>query len=237
MIAISSPLGIEALPREESIEVIEAHLEGIDALPGVFTAWGPVPLDGMDPDDVDLVLTWGCVGVSLPAGALVGRERLERAGPLLERVAAYGVPLFIHPGPSPGQPQRRVSQIEPPWWAALTSYVAQMQAAWLTFASAGREQHRDLVVVFAMLAGCAPLLAQRLEARGGPVLELHDPLTFYETSGYGPDAVETMVRLAGERQLVYGSDRPIMIPRLTGREAILQSQAGELVNGTRALVP
>lgn len=229
VIALSSPLGIEALPREESLELIEAHLEGIDGLPAEFDAWGPVALDGMDPDDVDVVLDWGCVGVSLPAGALAGSERLERAEPLLERVAVRGAPLFVHPGPAWGGAATPASRQEPPWWAGLTSYVHHMHDAWLTFASAGRRQHPGLVVVFAMLAACAPLQAERLEARGGPAVNLRDPLTFYETSSYGPAATETMARLVGERQLVYGSDRPVVTPSFTGREAILQTQAAELL--------
>lgn len=235
VVAISSPLGIEALPREEALELIEAHLEGVDALPGDFAAWGPVALDDLDADDVDAVLNWGCVGVSVPAGALAGRVRLELARPLLERVAAREAPLFIHPGPAPSEQRTKPSLLDPRWWAALTSYVAQMQAAWLTFASAGRRQHPNLVVVFAMLAGCAPLNAERVAARNGPALELRDPLTFYETSSYGPAAIETMARLVGERQLVYGSDRPVVEPSFTGRDAVLRTQAGELVTKKRVL--
>ncbi len=171
VIAMSSPLGIEALPRPEAIELIEAHLEGVDALPGDFAAWGPVALNDVEPADVDAVLDWGCVGVSLPAGALAGRERLDAAAPLLERVAARGAPLFVHPGPGPSDPTTRVSPHEPPWWPAMTTYVAQMQAAWLTFVTAGRRQYPGLRVIFAMLAGCAPLHAERLAARHGPAVD------------------------------------------------------------------
>jgi predicted TIM-barrel fold metal-dependent hydrolase len=231
-VAISSPLGIEALPRPEALELIEAHLEGVSALSDGFAAWGPVALDEADVSDVDAVLDWGCVGVSVPAGALVGRERFDAAAPLLQRVAARGAPLFIHPGPAPGNWSAATSSMEAPWWEALTSYVSQMQAAWLTLACAGRREHPDLVVVFAMLAGCAPLQAERLSARHGPSLDLTDPLTFYETSSYGRAAVDTMARLIGERQLVYGSDRPVVEPTFTGREAILQSQASELITGS-----
>ncbi len=233
--AISSPLGIEALPRPEALGLLEAHLEAVDALSDDFAAWGPVALDEPEISDVDAVLDWGCVGVSVPAGALVGRERLELASPLLQRVAARGAPLSIHPGPAPGNWSAATSSSEPPWWGALTSYVAQMQAAWLTLACAGRRDHPDLIVVYAMLAGCAPLQAERLSARHGPSLDLSDPLTFYETSSYGPAAVDTMARLVGERQLVYGSDRPVVEPTLTGRDPVLKAQAGELIAG-RVLV-
>jgi hypothetical protein len=44
LVAISSPIGIEALPREASQELIDAHLDGVDALPSEFAAWGPVEI-------------------------------------------------------------------------------------------------------------------------------------------------------------------------------------------------
>ena len=248
LVAISSPLGIEALPRAEALELIEAHLEGVDALPEAFDPWGPVALDHLDPDDVDVVLEWGCAGVSLPAGALADRHALERLGPLLARAERRGGLLFVHPGPAPLYVDRFARQSgpapgesawsggaspDPHWWPALTSYVSQMQAAWLTFVFWGRPLHPDLRVVFAMLAGCAPLQAERLAARSGAALDLRDPHIFYETSSYGPVALETMARLVGEKQLVYGSDRPVVTPGRTGREGVTQVQAGKLLNETR----
>ncbi|MBV9803674.1 MAG: hypothetical protein JO130_10805, partial [Solirubrobacterales bacterium] len=68
LVALSSPIGIETLPREESAELIDAHLRGIDDLGDRFTAWGPVALDQPDPDDVDALLERGCAGISVPAG-------------------------------------------------------------------------------------------------------------------------------------------------------------------------
>src|SRR5690348_5583431 len=56
VIALSSPIGIEGLPRSEALPLIDAHLEGVMALGHRFGAWGPVPLDDPDPDDVDDVV-------------------------------------------------------------------------------------------------------------------------------------------------------------------------------------
>lgn len=113
VIAISSPIGIEALPREEAVLLIEAHLRGVEALGPKFAAWGPVALVGLQPDDVDRLVARGCVGISLPAGALDGADALDTIGPLLERVAARGVPLFVHPGPAPGTVARTPALSEP----------------------------------------------------------------------------------------------------------------------------
>src|ERR1700745_3377685 len=52
-------------------------------------------------------------------------------------------------------------------------------------------------MLFAMLAGGAPLLSERLTARGGPPIELRDPLSFYETSSYGPAAIEATAAHVG----------------------------------------
>jgi 6-methylsalicylate decarboxylase len=228
LIAISSSIGIEALTREIALELIDAHLDGVATLPGEFGAWGPVALDGADADQVDRLLARGCVGISLPAGALVGPDRLARVGPILEQTAARHVPLFVHPGPTPGEWRADTSFGEPLWWRALTDYVAQMQAAWFTFASFGRREHPELNVIFTMLAGGAPLLSERLEARGGPAVDVHDPRIFYETSSYGTAAVEMMARRVGEAQLLYGSDRPVLEPKTTGRDARLQTNGASL---------
>lgn len=216
LIAISSPIGIEALPRDEARELIEAHLEGVQALPSEFAAWGPIALDGADPGDVDTLAARGCVGVSLPAGAIASPDRLDPLGPVLERVAALELPLFVHPGRGHRERGGTADFGEPLWWRALTDYVGQMQAAWMTFACFGRREHPSLRIVFAMLAGGAPIQAERLASRGAPEVELRDPLTYYEISSYGPAAIEPIAALVGKGQLLYGSDRPVIEPRAGG---------------------
>jgi len=237
VIALSSPIGIEALPRNQALALIDAHLDGVTALGHRFAAWGPLPLDNADPDDVDDVLARGCIGVSMPAGALATAGALDAAAPVLDRIAEREVPLFVHPGPG----RRAIDLVgdheapayEPPWWQALTGYVSQMQAAWLAFATAGRSRHPDLTVIFSMLAGGAPLLSERLDTRGGPLVDLSDPFTYYDTSSYGPTAIEAMARRVGASRLVYGSDRPVLEPLPTGREAILQAGAADLLAPAR----
>jgi predicted TIM-barrel fold metal-dependent hydrolase len=94
----------------------------------------------------------------------------------------------------------------------MTSYVAQMNAAWHAFVAFGRPEHPRLRVVFALLAGGAPFHLERLAARGGPAERAHDPLLFYDTSSYGPRAIDTAARFVGVDQLVHGSDRPLAEP-------------------------
>jgi hypothetical protein len=105
---------------------------------------------------------------------------------------------------------------DPLWWLALTGYLAGMQASWLAFLVAGRPRHPRLRVVFSMLAGLAPLHAERLSSRGGTCPSLPDPLVFYETSSYGPTAVRVLEEVVGPEQLLYGSDRPVVEPGQLG---------------------
>ena len=74
LVCLSSPLGIEWLPREQALVLIDAYLDGALSLGEPFGVWGAIALDRADPDDVDRALARGCVGVSLPAGALGERR-------------------------------------------------------------------------------------------------------------------------------------------------------------------
>jgi predicted TIM-barrel fold metal-dependent hydrolase len=94
----------------------------------------------------------------------------------------------------------------------MTSYVAGMNAAWHAYAAWGRLSHPGLRVVFAMLAGGAPLHFERNAARGGPAEAVFDERLFYDTSSYGARALDAAVRIVGIDQLVYGSDRPVVHP-------------------------
>jgi predicted TIM-barrel fold metal-dependent hydrolase len=233
LVALSSPVGIEALPRDEALELIDAHLDGITALPKQFAPWGPIALDRPDPDGVDDLLAHGCVGVSLPAGALVDPNAFDHIAPVLERASHHQAPVFVHPGPAPGPKPPQPSLNQPLWWAALTGYVAEMQAAWLTFATVGRREHPGLRILFAMLAGGAPLLSERLASRGGPPIDVRDPRTFYDTSSYGPVAIAAMGDRVGNGQLVYGSDRPVIEPiSAASFDTTLKANAARFLNAT-----
>jgi hypothetical protein len=212
IIAISSPIGIEALDRDEALELIDVHLSGVEELGARFGAWGPLPTDRPQPEDVDALAARGCLGISIAAGAIATPARLAALEPTLARVAELGLACFVHPGRAHGDPVAHPGLEEPLWWRALSDYVAQMQAAWLGWVSAGRPRHPDLVVIFAMLAGCAPLQAGRLATRGGPPVRLQDPLTFYDTSSYGPEAIAAVGAIVAAAQLLHGSDRPVLVP-------------------------
>lgn len=240
LLCLSSPLGIEALPRAAAQPLLDAYLDGALALGDPFGVWAPFALDMPDAADVEAAIARGCIGASCPAGALAGVHGLCRLRPVLERLEALDVPLFVHPGPAPWSWPREPRLDDPLWWPALTDYVADMQAAWYAFAAIGRREHPRLRVVFSMLAGLAPLQAERLAMRGGPTLT-HDPLTFYECSSHGARAIGAIADAVGDSQILYGSDRPVVDPdglrgEITERLHGFAAAGEQLLRGERRAV-
>jgi len=205
LVALSAPVGIETLPPAEAEPVLDAWQAATEALPGELSAWAALAVDDPDPARLDAALDAGAIGLSLPAGALAGPRSLERLGPLLERLEERLAPLFVHPGPPHPSGASTVG-----WWGPCTSYLADLHAAWHAFAAWGRPAHPGVRVVFAALAGLAPLHAERAALRGGPVYDEPDPLIFYDTSSYGPRARRAIVTEIGQGQLVYGTDTPVV---------------------------
>jgi predicted TIM-barrel fold metal-dependent hydrolase len=214
-VALSSPLGIEALPPDDGRPLLDAWHEGAAALPAELGAWAAPSVSEPDPGHLGRLLDRGFVGACLPAEALVSASGFDRCGGLLELLEASGAPLLVHPGPGPDTlrvpPIDAAAAVAPSWWPAVTRYVAAMNAAWHAFARFGRPSHPRLRVCFAMLAGLGPLHRERLLARGGRAAA--DPDVFLDTSSYGPRAVDAMIRELGVDALVYGSDRPVTPPQ------------------------
>jgi 6-methylsalicylate decarboxylase len=204
LLCLSTPLGIETLPRAEAQPLLDAWHDGVFALAEPFGVWGAVALDDPQPAEVETLLARGAAGLSLPAGALTSPQAVARVRPLLHALEQRDRPLLVHPGPAPpGTPPE-------PWWAASVGYVAELHAGWHGFAAWARPHLATLRVVFVALAGGAPLHVERVAGRGGPARAAFDPLSFYDISSYGPRAIEAVGAVVGLDQLVHGSDRPVL---------------------------
>lgn len=208
LVAVSSPIGLEALGARDALAAVAAWQEAAQALPEALGWWAATPAALAGEGDAELAseaIAVGAAGVCLPADRLATPHHAEQVLPLLAAVAEAGAPVFIHPGPAGG------SRYDPAWWSPATRYVAQQQAAWHSYHDSIRPQLPTLRAIFALLAGLAPLQAERSTAKGGPQSEpaLADPLSFYDTSSYGPRAVRAMATAVGIGQLVYGTDHPV----------------------------
>jgi hypothetical protein len=221
LLSLSTALEVERLAPEEAQPLLEAWRGVARGLPAPLGAWASINLAGATPADVDALLDEGFVGLCLPAAALAHPSRVEAVGALLERLEARGAPLFVHPGPA--------SDAEgTPWWPALTAYVASLQAAWWAWVTAGLTSHPRLRVVFAALAGLAPLHGERAAARGGPAIP-RSPHLFYDTSSYGPDAIAAISTVVGARQVVHGSDIPVLAAAAPPDDALLRDNPARLL--------
>jgi predicted TIM-barrel fold metal-dependent hydrolase len=227
-VSLSAPLGIESLPREQAGALIDAwHGAALD-LPNHFAAWASVPAQEPDLDGLTELLDGPFVGVQLPATLLSHPHGWHAVGEVLRVAELAGKPVFVHPGPTPS-----VVAV-PSWWAPVVGYVAQLQAAWWAWhAFGGRSQFPRLRLVFAAGAGLAPVHHERLAARGGQVGPV-DPDVFVDTSSYGPQGLDALVRTLGIDVIVLGSDRPYAEPldSLLGEAA---TQAVRVGNPLRAL--
>jgi hypothetical protein len=225
LVALSGPVGIEALPAREAAPLLEAWNEAASGLPDELGWWGSVPLSAAGHEVVtaaDAALDAGAAGIIVNAAALATQEGLRRRGPLLDRLQERLAPLFVHPGPAPWTAPPE--SVPAGWWAPATRYVTDLHAAWHVWAGWGRARHPGLHVLWAALAGLAPLHAERTALRGGPVTDEPDPLAFYDTSGYGPRALRWMACTVGTSQLVHGTDAPV-VP--TPRQDPLGAEAHE----------
>jgi hypothetical protein len=202
--SLSSPLGIEWLPPEDGLPLLDAYHEDALALPRPFGAWAAASVFSIDAPALGRLLDRGFAGLQLPANALLDAAGYDRCGPLLTLLEASGLPLLVHPGPA-------ADAGGPAWWPAMVPYVQQMHAAWFAFRAFGRARHPRLRICFALLAGLAPLHGERLAVRGGGRGEI-DRDAFLDTSSYGPRAIDATIRAIGIDTIVCGSDRPYAPP-------------------------
>ena len=210
VIGPSSPLGIEYLPPADAEPLLDAYHHGVSELGAPFAGWATACLTAIDAPGLAKQLDRGFIGLQLPATAVIGEAGYRWCGPLLDVLADRDLPLFIHPGPAAAGEARG-----PGWWAPLVPYVQQLHAAWFAFRAYGRPAYPRLRICFTALAGLGPLHGERLAARGGtgPLARgVVDPDMFVETSSYGNRAVDSVLRVLGVDELVFGSDRPYARP-------------------------
>ena len=186
-------LGIDELDEDEAEELRSAYHEGARA---AVTASGGrlLALSMGRPED-------GFVGAMVAADDLA---QLDRIAPALDELERRGAFVMVHPGCA------RPPKGAPDWWAAVVDYTSQMQAAYAAWLASGVERWPDLRIVFSILAGGAPFQLERMQARGFDIGSALHPTIYLETSSYGRRALELCLATFGARQIVFGSDSPVI---------------------------
>jgi hypothetical protein len=229
LLSLSSPLGIEDLPPDQGRPILAAWHQGVLGLARPFGGWASVVLADPDVDGLKGLFDDGLCGLQLPATELATPAAVERWTPVLRRCEQLGRPVLVHPGPV-----RRTAPHLPGWWPAVVDYTAQLQAAWWAWRHVGRALLPDLRICFAAGAGLAPLHFERFAARGGGRTVV-DRNTFVDTSSYGRQAVDGLIRALGIDVIVLGSDRPYAEPFDDRHVGDAAHHALRVVNPTRLL--
>lgn len=207
LVSLSSPLGLEDLPVAEARALLDTWHAGALELPEGLGAWAAVSRHEPDLSGLADLLRGGFAGLQVPATWMLTPGALRDLAPVLRVCEEAGKPVLVHPGSVAGGAEEDL----PGWWPALVDYTAQLSASWWAWHHAGRALLPTLRIGFVAGAGLAPLQQERLHARGGRTGRL-DPGVFVETSSFGPQAVDALVRVLGIDAVVRGSDRPYAEP-------------------------
>src|SRR4051794_693834 len=121
LVALSSPLGIEALPRAEAQPLLAAWHDGVFALGEPFGVWGAVALDGASARDVEARGVEAVLPLlHAPSGAAPGWISSGRP-----RAAPHGTASR----PGRGRVSTRCASCSPPWPAGRRSTWSASPAA------------------------------------------------------------------------------------------------------------
>jgi hypothetical protein len=196
VVSLSPALGIQELPGGDAAELASVYEDGILEL-AAQSRGRIVPLG--------VTVRSGLAGICVSAGALRDLDGMAGTLDVLEREQQL---LFVHPGPSTSAPPIL-------WWSEIVDYTSQMQAAYALWLAEGGSRWPQLRVVFAILAGGWPFQLERLTSRGVEARTTLDENVFFETASYGRRALELCLATFGVRQLVYGSDVPVIDSKQT----------------------
>jgi 6-methylsalicylate decarboxylase len=195
VVSLQPTLGVDQLPPDEAFELLETWEAGIlemaDAAGGRI-----VPLAAREP-------AAGFAGLCVAGAQLLD---LDALAPRLDALAQTGRFLFVHPGAAATPPGA------PSWWTAIVDYTAEMQAAYIAWLAAGAARWPELDVVFAILAGGAPIQLERMAARGVDERSAMLPHIWFDTATYGRRALDLTMSTYGVEPMLFGSDLPVVDP-------------------------
>jgi hypothetical protein len=195
VVSLQPTLGIDRLPADEADELFDAWEEGILEL--ARAADGRIlPLAAREPAD-------GFAGLCISGRELLA---LDALAPRLDALTESGRVLFVHPGPA------ATPSGAPSWWTAVVDYTAEMQAAYVKWLATGAARWPELDVVFAILAGGAPIQLERMAARGFDERGAMLAHIWFDTATYGRRALDLAMSTFGVEPMLFGTDVPVADP-------------------------
>jgi 6-methylsalicylate decarboxylase len=215
VISLSTPYGIEALPAEESLDLIRTYHDGIaevvEGSNGRLLAWAAIPLTAGDDGlaELERALDAGMVGASVASEAMSTPQRVEALAPVLSLLERRGGALFVHPGPTAATEPYSLEPGTPKWWPNLAVYPGLSLAAFFAWRVVGAERHPRLRICFAVAGGGAPFMEERWRTFSGESGRI-DPNLFVDTASFGRLALECMLATYGVEQVVFGTDVPVI---------------------------
>jgi 6-methylsalicylate decarboxylase len=195
VVSLQPTLGIDRLPDDEAGELLATWEDGILEL---ARAAGDriVPLAARDPADE-------FAGLCVAGAELLD---LDALAPRLDALMGTGGFLFVHPGAA------STPLGAPSWWTAMVDYTAEMQAAYMAWLANGAARWPDLDVVFAILAGGAPIQLERMVARGADERGAMLTHVWFDIATYGRRALDLAMSTFGVEPMLFGSDMPVVDP-------------------------
>jgi hypothetical protein len=222
VVSLQPTLGIDQLPADEARDLIETWEAGILEL-AAASGGRIVPLAAGEP-------AAGFAGLCVSGAEL---RDLDALAPRLDALTQSGRFLFVHPGAAATPPGA------PSWWTAIVDYTAEMQAAYIAWLAGGAARWPELDVVFAILAGGAPIQLERMAARGVDERSAMLRQIWFDTASYGRRALDLAMSTYGVERMLFGSDVPVVDPgpsldviRSFGdavTDAVLSANSGKLL--------
>jgi predicted TIM-barrel fold metal-dependent hydrolase len=222
VVSLSTPYGIEALPAEESLDLIRGYHDGIAELVassnGRLLAWAATPLTAGDEGlaELERALDAGMVGASIASEAMSTPQRLEALAPVLELLERRGRAAFVHPGPAADTEPYSLEPGTPKWWPNLAVYPGLSLAAFFAWRIAGAERYPRLRICFAVAGGGAPFMEERWRTFSGESRGI-DPNLYVDTASFGRLALECALATYGVEQVVFGTDVPVISAETVSR--------------------
>lgn len=207
------------LAAELMAEANDGLLEACAGAPERFTMLAALPLPHVDGALAELRRIEGrpaLRGVCLGVSGIGFSPDADAWRPVLERIAAMGLPLALHPqlvDPARSDDPFARSFADFGLRSGVQAMVATSVAAMRLVLSGCLDALPDLVVIVPHLGGVIPYLAQRLaeQVRGRNAHELSHYLRgrfFYDNCSYHEPALRAAIDTVGADRIMLGSDYP-----------------------------